>query len=339
MAKTPLAGGQQVLTRSPIVDPKTGVLTTAGSYMMRDVAQRVQGALDTVGTLISKISALSGIQGRVEPIGVTVQNLTSDGQLNSLTNVAADRNLDHIDDTDSFQRTNPNQVSGAGRAFNALDANSKLPGISATPNMQLNAVTFATVIGVDLGATAGGNIYGAGGPGTQWTGQVGTQPTGPYPAGSVSGLSYSTTYLVYYDTINAVFVATITVPDSLNDYYVYVGTFTTPASGGGGGASFTVSMAGVIPNQTVDSVVVGSGGNFTATPAAVFTGGTPSRSAAGYFVRTGSAITGFVFTDHGAGYSATPTLSTNGGVSGSTGGGGTAGTIGGRGSLAGLNIQ
>lgn len=342
-AKSPLAGGN-VVSQAPIVEPSTGRPTREYLKHLQDSQQRLQNGLDTVGNLISTvqglIAAAAQIEGRTEGIGTTVQNITPVGQLNSLLNVAADRNLDHIDDTTSFQRTNPNQVTGAQRGFNALDSNSKLPGASATPNMQLNATNFCTVVGTDLGANAGCNIYGTGGPGTQWTGQVGTQTTGPFPAGSISGLDFSTTYVCYYDSINQAYVATIDIPSSLNDYYVYAGTFTTPASGGGGGATFVVHMKGTIPTQQIDYVEVTAGGSFTGTPTLTFAGGGSSGGqATAHPIMGGGAITGVIVDTNPSVYSSAPSLTAAGGTSGNAGGGGTTGGTPGRTSLAGLNLQ
>jgi len=121
VTQQPLPGGQGIV-RVPIADPKTGATPPVWTRWFTDAMGRLEKGLSILGELIGPISPDAHISGRVEPIGVTVQNLTSVGKLNSLTNVAADVNLDHIADTAAFKKTSPNQVTGAGTAYTALVA-------------------------------------------------------------------------------------------------------------------------------------------------------------------------------------------------------------------------
>jgi len=121
VAQQSLPGGQGIV-RVPIADPKTGATPPVWTRWFTDAMGRLENGLSILGELIGNISPDAHISGRVEPIGTTVQNLTSVGKLNSLTNVVADVNLDHIADTAAFKKTSPNQVTGAGTAYTALVA-------------------------------------------------------------------------------------------------------------------------------------------------------------------------------------------------------------------------
>ena len=103
-----------------IVDPKTGTPTAYGQNVLMRIIEAINAALDILGQFNGVIGPAATVVSHPGTVVSVVQNLTGTGQLNSLTNVAADVNLDHIADTTSFQRTTPDQVSGAGVAFTAL---------------------------------------------------------------------------------------------------------------------------------------------------------------------------------------------------------------------------
>jgi hypothetical protein len=99
-------------------------------------------------------------------------------------------------------------------------------------NVPFNQTNFATVDSIDAGGSATVRIYGTGGVGSSWTRQVGSATT-TYSAGTITGLSYSTTYYVYWN--GSAYLASASFPATLPDGYVWVGKVTTVASGGGGG--------------------------------------------------------------------------------------------------------
>jgi len=103
-----------------LTDPKTGLLTAYGQNVMMRIIAAINAALNILGEFNGVIGPAATVDSHPGTVVSVVQNLTGTGLLNSLTNVAADVNLDHIADTVSFQRTSPDQVSGADVAFTAL---------------------------------------------------------------------------------------------------------------------------------------------------------------------------------------------------------------------------
>jgi hypothetical protein len=101
------------------------------------------------------------------------------------------------------------------------------------PNIPLNYTNNATVDSVDAGSSATARIYGPGGVGSSWTRYTG-QGTATYPAGSVTGMAYSTVYYVVWT--GSAYQALGSLPAAVSDSYVFAGKVTTVASGGGGGA-------------------------------------------------------------------------------------------------------
>ncbi len=104
------------------------------------------------------------------------------------------------------------------------------------PNPPANTTNQATVDSIDAGSSATIRIYGTGGVGTSWTRATGFG-TQTYPAGTITGKSYTTTYYIVYDTSTAAYVAQLNAPDVMPDKYVWVGKLTTVAAGGTGGTS------------------------------------------------------------------------------------------------------
>ncbi len=104
-------------------------------------------------------------------------------------------------------------------------------------NPPSNTVNNATVDSVDAGnGTATIRIYGPGGVGSSWMQSYG-QGTRTVPAGTITGLAYSTTYYVVWDTAGQVYLAFTTLQHSVADSYIFSGKVTTVASGGTGGTS------------------------------------------------------------------------------------------------------
>lgn len=322
----------QLLT-GEIVDKDTGKWTPFFQRNFQTYLQKIASAI----TDLYEINSAAKIQGRTEGIGTTVQHVDDVGKVQP---AGVGFTVDAVPDGVSFERTTPTQVTGAGRAALAIDTRNNVTSGHVVPAIQLNFTSKATVAPKDAGLSGGVDVYGAGGPGTSWFGELNGAAAGPFPSFSVSGLAYLTTYSAYYDTINGVGVIR-TVP-ATEDYFSYAGTFKTPASGGGSVATATAIMAGIAPNETVQSVNVTNGGSgYTSAPSVTFNGGgVPSTVATGVATINGAGqVTGVVVSNGGAGYSATPTISFSGGQGGVSGGGGSTGTVGGRGSLAGLLSQ
>jgi len=101
-------------------------------------------------------------------------------------------------------------------------------------NVPLNSTNSATVDSIDAGSSATIRIYGPGGVGSAWQ-RFSGQGTDTFPAGSITGLAYSTPYYVVWD--GAAYQALTQQSQVMNDSYVFVGRPTTVASGGGGGSS------------------------------------------------------------------------------------------------------
>ena len=100
-------------------------------------------------------------------------------------------------------------------------------------NVPLNSTNNATVDSVDAGSSATIRIYGPGGVGSSWM-RFSGQGTETYPAGSITGLAYSTSYYVVWS--GSAYFAFTQQSQVMSDSYVFVGKPTTVASGGGGGS-------------------------------------------------------------------------------------------------------
>lgn len=229
MSKAPSAFSG--ISRSALVDGQ-GRLTPDGLRLLSDWNTRLTNGLNLIGEFIGDLSPETKISGRTEGIGTTVQNITSTGQLNSLTNVVADRNLDNISDTASFQRTNPNQVAGAGRAFNALNAASQLAGSFHNNPVNVQSTYTGPNPITQAGTTKTINI----GASTQQFGDGKVS----YNSGSVTPSLYGT-YYIYADDPSflggsVIYVATLNAADlTAANGRVYFGVIITKATGGGTG--------------------------------------------------------------------------------------------------------
>ena len=101
-------------------------------------------------------------------------------------------------------------------------------------NVPLNSTNNASVDSIDAGSSATIRIYGPGGVGSSWM-RFSGQGTETYPAGSITGLAYSTTYYVVWT--GTAYLAFAQQSQAVADSYVFVGRPTTVASGGSGGSS------------------------------------------------------------------------------------------------------
>ncbi len=106
--------------------------------------------------------------------------------------------------------------------------------VNLPTNVPLNSTNNATVDSVDAGSSATIRIYGPGGVGSSWM-RFSGQGTETYPAGTITGLAYSTVYYVVWN--GSAYLAFTEQSQAVNDNYVYVGRPTTVAQGGSGGSS------------------------------------------------------------------------------------------------------
>lgn len=122
--------------RGPIVD-KDGVPTVAFMKWLRDLELKTGPSLNVSG----QVQNTTKVSGRTEQIGVTLQNVTSAGKINSLLNVVADRNTDNITDGTG------SPLTGGKRGFVALDTNNRLTSsLRANALNVSNTPTSATVL-------------------------------------------------------------------------------------------------------------------------------------------------------------------------------------------------
>jgi len=121
-----------------------------------------------------------------------------------------------------------------GTAANPTAVSGGLTGSGdLTNNANLNGTNNVTVDSIDAGSSATVRIYGPGGVGTNWTFYKGSATT-TMASGSITGLSYSTTYWVYWT--GSAFAASATAFAALPDGYIFAGKVTTVAAGGTGGS-------------------------------------------------------------------------------------------------------
>lgn len=115
-----------------------------------------------------------------------------------------------------------------------------LRSTSAATNGMLNTSNAATVDSVDNGTNANIRIYGTGGVGSSWIHFDGQNNQTSIPAGTIVGVAYTTTFLVYYNPASGAYQAfnkSTQYPSSLFDPLIWAGQVTTVASGGGGGTT------------------------------------------------------------------------------------------------------
>ena len=108
------------------------------------------------------------------------------------------------------------------------------------PNGSSNTGNFATVDSIAAGGTATIRIYGTGGVGSSWT-RVISDLTGQatqnvtFAAGTITGLSYSTTYYVMWT--GSSYQAFTSFNSVLPDNWIFAGKVTTVAAGGSAGTT------------------------------------------------------------------------------------------------------
>lgn len=103
--------------QAPLIDPKTGKAMPAFLKWLQN-AEIKTGPTLTI-TNDGQIQSSAVINGRTEGVGVTVQNMNSSGQLNSLASVVNTS-------TDLLTDGTGNPLTGGKRGFQALDTNNRL---------------------------------------------------------------------------------------------------------------------------------------------------------------------------------------------------------------------
>lgn len=138
------------------------------------------------------------------------------------------------------------EVSGSGTSPVSIAANplilfssSQVPG-----NATSNTFNNANIDSIDAGSNTTIRIYGSGGVGTTYSRLTGFgNPT--RPAGTITGLAYSTQYYIILNTATQSYAASTAYTASLPDGYEWVGTLVTvgPGGSGGGGTGGTGAAA------------------------------------------------------------------------------------------------
>lgn len=175
--------------RSPLVNKE--------GYASREFLQRVQEwetKLANALTILGEIKSGTKIQGRTEGIGTTVGQLDAGGVVLAggadMSRAYANKNLDNIADTASFVKTTPNEKTGAGRGYVALDSNNRLAGTFRNNAVNVTAVPTAAT---DLSNDGASNVISI----AANTKQYGDGAVA-YNSGSVNPGAYGT-YFVYAD--------------------------------------------------------------------------------------------------------------------------------------------
>jgi hypothetical protein len=196
------------------------------------------------------------------------------------------------------------------------------------PNVSVNTSNTATVDSIDAGSSALARIYGPGGVGTSYSRLTGYGSI-TRPNGSISGLAYSTKYVVLYDTVGQAYSAVTTYPATLPDGYEYVGALKTTAAGGAGGSGATATAVVDSAGHLIQVNPTTNGSGYSSATVTI-SGGGGSGAAATANVDFFGSITSYAVTNGGTGYTSAPTVTvTPGPGGGSTGGGTSAGNTGG----------
>jgi hypothetical protein len=192
-------------------------------------------------------------------------------------------------------------------------------------NLSLNQSNYATVDSVAGGGTATVRVYGSGGVGTAWTSILGTSSR-VIPSGTIMNVAYSTNGFVVWD--GQKYQLKPQLAQTFPDTWVPVGKVSVIANANG--LVLPVIHAVVTGGAIVAYQIVNPGNGLTAPPLLTITDSTGTGATASAVVAAG-AVTQVTPGSAGSGYSATPTVTTSGGVSGgSAGGGGATGDNGGR---------
>lgn len=118
------------------------------------------------------------------------------------------------------------------------DTYSSILSTGLNPNSPYNINNDATINSIvdSSGSYADIEIYGPGGIGTAWDNYTG-EGSATYPAATITGLQFSTTYYVTLDVSDGDYAAFTDYNDSLSDAYIPVGSITTVNDSGAGGTS------------------------------------------------------------------------------------------------------
>jgi hypothetical protein len=193
------------LQNTPLLDA-SGRITWPWLRWLNDIETKTRQTID-----------LSGV---VTPSGV------------DLARPYANKILDNIENSANFQKTTPSQVSGAGRAFAALDTNNRL--VDSLRDVPVNSVfTPSSGMGLSQSGTTTAIVVASGQL------QFGSASVS-YNGGSVDPGSYGVWY-VYCDDPKysggpVIYVATQSVSALVaNNGRLYLGKILTISSGGGSG--------------------------------------------------------------------------------------------------------
>jgi hypothetical protein len=123
-------------------------------------------------------------------------------------------------------------------SYTVSDTYSSIESRGINPNSPYNINNDATIDSVvdGDGTTADIRVYGPGDVGTSWDNYTGSG-SATYPATTITGEAFTTTYYVVIDTTTGDYYALTDYNDSLSDNYLTVGSTTTIASGGTGGTT------------------------------------------------------------------------------------------------------
>jgi hypothetical protein len=196
---------------------------------------------------------------------------------------------------------------------------------AAGNNLSLNQSNYATVDSVAGGSTATVRVYGSGGVGTSWTSILGNGSKVIAP-GTILNVTYGASGFVVWD--GQKYQLKPQLAQTFPDTWVPVGKISVIANASG--LVLPVIHAVVTGGAIVAYQIINPGNGLTAAPLLTITDSTGSGATATAVVTAG-AVTQVTPGGAGSGYSANPTVTASGGVSGgAAGGGGATGNNGGR---------
>ncbi len=223
-------------------------------------------------------------------------------------------------------RSSYNQQNWSSYAVQPGAVSSGLMSSTASGNnLSLNQSNYATVDSVAAGATATVRIYGSGGVGTAWTSILGNGSK-VIASGTILNVAYGASGFVVWD--GQKYQLKPQLAQTFPDTWVPVGKVSVIANASG--LVLPVIHAVVTGGAIVAYQIINPGNALTAAPLLTITDSTGSGATATAVVTAG-AVTQVTPGSAGSGYSATPTVTASGGVSGgAAGGGGATGNNGGR---------
>jgi hypothetical protein len=192
-------------------------------------------------------------------------------------------------------------------------------------NLSLNQSNYATVDSIAAGATATVRVYGSGGAGTAWASVLGNSSK-LISAGTILNIPYGANGFVVWD--GEKYQLKPQLAQTFPDNWIPVGKVSVIANASG--LVLPTIHAVVTGGAIVAYQITNPGNGLTAAPILTITDSTGSGATATAVVSAG-AVTQVTPGSAGSGYSASPTVTASGGVSGgSAGGGGATGNNGGR---------